>query len=134
MTVQHHSLIQWEEALDRVIARLDHHLEGRFGGHLPRRPGRPAHGETARPEHDGLFSVDAAFTPGYGTPSGRGYVVRLNFATFSRIPPELREAVEQESVARLREWLPEAFPDRDLQVDMEGPVVKISGDLRLGTL
>jgi len=134
MTVQHPSLIAWEATLDRVIARLDDHLETRFGAQLPRRPGRPPPGETARPEYDGLFAVDAAFTPGYGTPLGRGYVVRLNFSTLSRIPPELRDAVEMEAVARLREWLPEAFPDRALQVDMEGPVVKISGDLRLGPL
>ena len=50
--------------------------------------------------------------------------------TLSRVPRYIREQIEEEAVQRLREELPKEFPDRELQVERDGPVYKIHGDLR----
>lgn len=42
--------------------------------------------------------------------------------------------MEEFVVERLRQALPEAFPNRELNVTRDGPVFKIHGDLRLGTV
>lgn len=134
MSIRHHKAIQWERTLKKVFDKIDHELESEYGSRYPRHPVRPARGKTANPEHDGLFNLGAAFSAGYGSQHGSGYIVRMRIATLSKVPPDLIEEIEDFVVERLRADLPKAFPGRDLKVTRDGPVFKIHGDLSLGTV
>lgn len=130
--MRHPKALTWEAKLKAIFDRIDADLEARYGGHFHLRANRPAVGETANPEHDGLFNVGAAFTAGFGSKHGRGYIVEMHMATISRVPDAVREAILDEVAQRLRDALPEAFPGKKLQVSREGAAYKIHGDLSLG--
>lgn len=132
MSLRHHRVVQWEEVLRQVFERIDTSLEEKYGRDYPLHPARPRHGTTASREADGLFDLGAAFTPGYGSEHGTGYVVQVTMATLSSVPASVKEAMELEVVERLAAELPVAFPGRDLRVERDGPVFKIVGDLSLG--
>lgn len=126
---RHPLVIAWEEKLKRVFDEIDHELEERYGDRYPLHPNRPTRGETANPEDDGLFNVGASFTAGYGSQRGRGYVVSVRMVTLARVPADVQEQMENEVAVMLRERLPSIFPGRDLRVDRDGHVFKITGDL-----
>lgn len=126
---RHPLVIAWEEKLKRVFDEIDHELENRYGDRYPLHPNRPTRGETANPEDDGLFNVGASFTAGYGSQRGRGYVVSVRMVTLARVPADVQEQMENEVAVMLRERLPSIFPGRDLRVERDGHVFKITGDL-----
>lgn len=126
---RHPLVIAWEEKLKLVFDEIDHELEERYGDRYPLHPNRPARGETANPEDDGLFNVGASFTAGYGSQHGRGYIVSARMVTLARVPPEIQEMLETKVADMLRERLPSIFPGRDLRVERDGHVFKIAGDL-----
>ncbi len=132
MSLRHPKAEAWEARLRDVFARIDVELEREFGSRLPLHPVRPRQGTTSHPESDGLFDVGAAFSAGFGSPSGPGYVVDVRIATLKRVPSALRREIEDRVVARLREALPAAFPGRRLEVVRDGDAWKIVGDLGLG--
>ena len=121
----------WEDALQRVLSSVDRELESRHGGKWPLHPARPAAGEAANPQYDGLFRVTAAFSAGFGSRLGPGYVLRAEVATLAPVPQSDRAAIEEEAVALVREGLAREFPGKDLSVDRDGDVWKIHGDLSL---
>ena len=129
--MRHPKVEQWESRLRRVFDRIDDYLERRYGGRYPLHPARPRRGETSSREQDGLFNVGASFSAGFGSELGPGYVVEVHLATLERVPPPIREKIEEEVVDLLRHELPKAFPERHMRVDRDGPVLKIYGDLRL---
>lgn len=122
---------KWEKKLKRVFDQIDARLEREYGDRFRRRPNRPEVGSTANPESDGLFDVGAFFSAGYGSEHGRGYIVKINVSTMSRIPEDLLEEIETKVVEMLREMLPKIFPDQDLKVERDGNVYKIIGDFKL---
>lgn len=124
----------FEARLKTVFDRIDADLEARYGNRYPLHPARPAEGRTGNPEMDGLFNVGAAFSAGYGSQHGPGYVVNVRMVTLREVPPEVQEQMEREVAEHLRRLLPEAFPGRILHVDRDGHVFKIHGDLSLGEL
>ncbi|MGI5867836.1 MAG: hypothetical protein ACOX9C_00120 [Kiritimatiellia bacterium] len=124
-------LAQWEAKLHKLLRKIDHHLEDRYGDALPLHPSRPGRGTAANPQYDGLFRVTAAFSAGYGSRLGPGYIFQVEIVTLSQVPSEVREKIEREAADMLRAKLPEAFPDRELFVERDGPVFKIHGDLSL---
>ncbi len=126
------SLERWEDSLHALLSSIDETLEERYGGRWPLHPSRPRRGTAANPQYDGLFRVTAAFTAGYGSEKGPGYLFRVEMATLSEVPPLEREQIEEEAAALLREGLARVFPGRDLRVDRDGPGFKIYGDLSLG--
>jgi hypothetical protein len=130
--VRHHSVVAWEQELDAVFERIDAALEDRYGDALPLHPARARRGTTARGKHDGLFHVGAAFSAGFGTEHGRGYVVNIRLATLANVSDTLRTKIEHDVLAMLREELPKAFPGRRLEVSRDGNRLKIHGDLSLG--
>jgi len=132
MSVRHPKVIEWERTLKKVFDDIDRDLEAAYGSRYPRHPVRQAKGKTSNPAHDGLFDLGAAFSAGYGSKYGRGYVVRLRVATLADVPEDVIEEMEDFVVKRLKAALPKAFPDRDLEVTRDGPVFKIHGDLSLG--
>jgi len=114
------------------MAEIDHELERKYDNLYPLHPARPEHGSTTNPLQDGLFSVGTAFTPGYGSEHGRGYIVRIQMATLSQVPETTRQDIEEDVVRMIEERLPAAFPGKDLRVERDGHVYKICGDLSLG--
>ncbi len=131
MSARHPAVLKWEQDLKRIFDGIDHELEERYGADYALRPNRPERGATANPEDDGLFNVGASFSAGYGSKRGRGYIISVRMATINRIPPPVQDHMEEEVAAMLRARLPEAFPGRDLRVERDGHVFKITGDLRL---
>jgi len=129
--MRHHKIEEWESKLKRVFDRVDDYLEEKYGRKYPLHPARPARGTTSSKAHDGLFDLGASFTAGYGSERGPGYVVEVRMVTLTRVPHYIRSRIEDEVVERLREELPKEFPDRGLQVERDGQVFKIHGDLRL---
>jgi hypothetical protein len=128
--MRYHKVEQWESRLKRVFDKVDDYLEEKYGRKYPLHPARPARGKTSSKSHDGLFNIGASFSGGYGSKHGPGYVVEVRMVTLSRVPQYIRDQIEEEAVDRLREELPKEFPDRELKVERDGRVYKISGDLR----
>jgi hypothetical protein len=129
MSARHPAVLKWEEDLKQAFDGIDRELEEKYGHEYPLHPNRPAPGVTANPEDDGLFNVGASFTPGYGSRLGRGYVINIRMATLARVPADVQEQIEDEVAAMLRDRLPAIFPGRDLRVDRDGHVFKLTGDL-----
>lgn len=127
----HPNLARWEKKLKAIFDDIDLDLEQRFGDRYPLHPARAPHGSTSNPEHSGLFNVGAAYSAGYGSDFGPGYVVEVRLSTLAHVPKKIRTAVEDEVVDQLEERLPVAFPGRDLHVKRDGQVYKIFGDLSL---
>jgi hypothetical protein len=127
-------LERWEDQLKRIFDEIDAELETEYGDRKPRHPNRPPDGTTSNREDDGLFDLGAAFTVGFGSQHGPGYVVQARIATLDHVSPETVEKFKAEVVRRLKEKLPAAFPGVTLHVDRDGQVYKIHGDLSLGTL
>lgn len=124
-------LQSWERRLRSALEAIDEMLEERYGARYPLRPHRPPAGATSSFTSDGLFSVHAKYTAGYGSPTGEGYIVELRWSTLADVPDEVRESIRDEVEERLSRELDAQFPDRDLEVSREGSVLKIHGDLDL---
>lgn len=132
MSARHPKTAEWERKLGEVFDEIDAELEAGYGGRYPLHPARAGKERTGNPEHDGLFTVGAAFSAGYGSERGRGYVIQLRLATLQDVPQTVLAEIEDFVVRRLREKLPGAFPGRELKVDRDGSIFKIYGDLSLG--
>jgi len=131
MSIRHPLAEEFEARLKRVFDRIDHNLEQKYGQRLPLHPARPPQGVTANPEQDGLFDVGASFTPGFGTATGRSYVVDVNLVTLAKVPESLYEEVLREVQESLERGLQEEFPERTLRVIRRGRRLFITGDLQL---
>lgn len=123
--------MQWEKTLKGVFDRIDRELETGYGSRYSLHPSRPGSGATSNPEADGLFNIGAAFSAGFGSTTGPGYVVDIRLSTLSRVPADVRDEIKQKVLRRLKERLPEAFPGRTLHVSDEDGVIRIHGDLSL---
>lgn len=121
----------WEKKLKGLFDEIDHLMEDRYGDRYPLHPSRPERGATANPAADGLFNLGAAFSAGFGSQHGRGYTVSIRLSTLARVPPAVMEQMEEEVVELLKEKVPTAFPNRDIQVERDGHIFKIFGDLSL---
>lgn len=119
----------FESRLKELFDTIDAEMEARWSTAYPRHPARPPAGTVPNPEDDGLFNVGAAFSAGYGSDHGRGYVVEVRIATLERVEPGQRERIERYVKRRVDELLPEVFPGRDLRVIGDGALLKIVGDL-----
>ncbi len=132
--MRHPALIEWEKRLLGVLSGIDDYVEAKYGDLYALHPSRPKRGTTASNRQDGLFSVDAKFTAGYGSRHGRGYVIDVQIVTLEDVPDNVLSQIEDEIAARLETDLPAAFPGARLQVDRDGGKYKIHGDLSLGKL
>ena len=123
------NLDDWERALRRVLDRVDDALEDRFGGAYALSHNRPPRGATANKLYDGLFAVQAKFSLGFGRREGPGYSIEVRTVTFDEIPAEVQEEIRGVVGATLRQEIPGAFPDREIQVSEVGRDFLIHGDL-----
>ena len=128
----HPKMIDIEDRLRLLLDRLDNFLEDAYGSIYPLHPNRLARGKASSPSYDGLFTVHAKFTLGYGTAEGRGYVVAISLSTLQHVDETVRDEIIEDAVGFLEEHIPEFFPERELHVKKDGDVYKISGDFSLG--
>lgn len=130
--MQHHKLDELDRKMKALFDETDDYLEDTYGGEYPLHPARPARGETANKSSNGLFNIGAAFTPGYGSEHGRGYVVDVDMATLADVSPAREREIEEEAAAYIRSRLPEYFPERRIELKKDGKSFKIVGDFSLG--
>ena len=121
----------WESRLKRVFDRIDDYLEEKYGSNYPIHPARAVRGTTSSKADDGLFRLSATPSTSGGSTLEPGYVIEIRMVTLTRVPQYIRSQIEEEAVNRLREELSMEFPDRELKVERDGQVYKISGDLLL---
>lgn len=131
MSIRGHQVRLFEKKLKAMFDRIDVELEERWGDEYPLHPARAEFGTVGNPEHEGLFSLGASFSAGYGSTGGRGYVVEIRLATLEKVPPDMLESIRNQVAKRCAELLPEYFPERDLDIVREGSAYKITGDLSL---
>lgn len=130
--MQHPSLAEWESRLTELLNELDDVLEDGYGHHYRLHPARPHRGRTASKAHDGLFDITANFTLGLGSEHGKGYVIDIRLSTLEKVPDEIIEQIEEKTIAHLKQRLRHYFPEKNLTVQKDGPVIKLHGDLSLG--
>ncbi len=123
-----------EDSLRAMCDDLDRYLEDRFGDKYPLHPNRLPRGKAASVAYDGLFSTGTQFTMGYGSHSGRGYIVDVDIVTLARTDAADRKEIEEVAMEYLRSLLPIYFPNRKLELVHDGNLYKIIGDFSLGTV
>ena len=125
-------MIQFDNQMKAMLDAVDNYIEDKYGDLYPLHPVRPKRNETANPQADGLFSVRADFTPGYGSDLGRGYILKVEMKTLAEIPEDVRQTIFTDAVEKFRELLPVYFPDRELEIKQDKEFFKIVGDFSLG--
>lgn len=128
----HFKQAEIEKTMKKMFDQIDDLMEERYAGHWRLHPNRLKRGEAANKEADGLFNIGAAFSPGFGTKLGRGYVIDVRVSTLERIPFGLKKKLTREAVSHVRELLPKFFPDRKIEAQKDGAVYKLVGDFSLG--
>lgn len=132
--LQHNKLVIWEKKLKTLFDQIDDNLEEKYGKLYSLHPHRAKRGSTSNKEQDGLFNVGASYSLGIGSKYGAGYVIEVRLVTLSRVHREIRSQIEEEVVRILKRELPRTFPPQKLNVERDGNVYKIYGDLHLGLL
>ena len=132
--MNHPKLQTWQKSLKNLMNDLDDFLEDEYGNQFRLHPVRKKRGKTSNKAHDGLFDIVASFSLGAGSEFGRGYVVDVHLSTLENVPEEKIEEIEKATLQKLRDKIPEHFPGKNLKADIDGNVIKIYGDLSLGTV
>lgn len=125
------NILEWEHTLRKIFDIIDDHLEDKYGYLYPLHPARPGRGHTSNKSSDGLFNIGAAFSAGFGSRFGRGWVVDVSMVTLSKIPENVKLQIDKEVIAELKRLLIEYYPERDISVEKDGNVFKIFGELGL---
>jgi len=120
--------------MKKLFDEVDDFIEDRYGGSYSLHPMRPARGETANPEADGLFNIGVNFTPGYGSELGRGYLIDVSMSTPDKVDENVRREIYETAANKVRELLPIHFPERKLTVRRDKNHFKIQGDFSLGEI
>lgn len=125
------NMVEWEDTLKKIFDTIDDHLEDKYGYLYPLHPARAQRGRTSNKSSDGLFNIGAAFSAGYGSSYGRGWVVDVTMVTLSRVPDQIREQIYIKVTEELKRLFNEFYPERDIKVEKDGNVFKIFGELGL---
>lgn len=132
--IRHPKMTEFDDKLKDLFDEIDDYLEDNYGELFPLHPARVKRGGTSSKSHDGLFSVTSSYTAGIGSEKGKGYTVAIRFVTLKKVDKVLKNKVEDEVMQIINNKLKKIFPDRKLHVARDGRVIKIYGDLSLGTL
>ncbi|MCK5674071.1 MAG: hypothetical protein KAH95_11890 [Spirochaetales bacterium] len=122
---------EWEHTLRKIFDIIDDHLEDKYGFLYPLHPARPQRGHTANKSSDGLFNIGAAFSAGFGSSHGRGWVVDVTMVTLSKVPENVKLQIYSKVIDELKRLLKEYYPERGIKVEKDGSIFKIYGDLGL---
>lgn len=125
------NMSEWEDTLKKIFDIIDDHLEDKYGYLYPLHPARAKRGRTSNKSSDGLFNIGAAFSAGFGSGYGRGWVVDVSMVTLSKVPEEIKQKIYIEVTEELKRFLEEYYPERDIKVAKDGNVFKIFGELGL---
>lgn len=124
----------FDKKMKHLFDEVDDYLEEKYKGVYRIHPNRPKRGATSNKAADGLFNLGAQFTAGYGSETGRGYIIDVKISTLETVKPEKKQAVLQETAGVVESLLPKYFPGKDLKVERDGGLYKIVGDFSLGSL
>jgi len=127
-------MIEFDKQMKKLFDEVDDYLEELYGDMYMLHPMRPARGETANPEADGLFNIGAVFTPGYGSELGRGYFIDISMSTLDRVDENTRSKIYSTTITKIQELLSLYFPERELAVRRDKNHFKIQGDFSLGDI
>jgi len=130
----HPKMMEFDDRMKKLFDEVDNYIEDRYGSNYSLHPVRPARGETANPEADGLFNIGANFTPGYGSELGRGYLIDVSMSTPDKVEEDVRREIYEAAADKVRELLPIHFPERKLAVRRDKNHFKIQGDFSLGEI
>ena len=130
----HPRMVEFDHRMKKLFDEVDHFIEDLYGDRYALHPVRPARGETANPEADGLFNIGAVFTPGFGSELGRGYIIDVSMATLENVDEDIRREIYEATADKVRELLPIHFPERKLSVLLDRNHFKIQGDFSLGVI
>ena len=121
-----------EEKMAQLCQALDNHLEDIYGDHYRLHPNRLRRGKGSNPSFDGLFSTSLAFTLGYGSEYGRGYVVNVEIRTLDKVSQYDSTKIQAEAFSFISLNLKKYIPDQDLKIVQDGNLMKVIGDFSLG--
>jgi len=126
--------MEFDDRMKKLFDEVDDFIEDKYGSYYSLHTVRPARGETANPEADGLFNVGVIFTPGYGSELGRGYLIDVSMSTPEKVDEDIRREIYEAVANKVRELLPIHFPERELTVRRDRNHFKIQGDFTLGEI
>ncbi len=121
-----------ENELANLCRSLDNHLEDKYGQKYRIHPNRLKRGTGSNPRFDGLFSTSIAFSLGYGSKTGRGYIVEVDIRTLDRVTEEDKNNINEDAFNYIKDNLKVYLPERELKLVKDGSVMKIIGDFSLG--
>lgn len=130
----HPKMMKFDAVLKKMLDETDRYIEDLYGDAYPLHPVRPARGATCNPQADGLFSVRADFTPGFGSKLGRGYIIDVEMKTLAETDKKIIQEIYDKAAEKIGKLLPLYFPDRKLEVHREDNHFKIQGDFSLGKI
>ena len=130
----HPKTVEFDDRMKKLFDEVDDFIEDLYGGRYNLHPVRPARGETANPEADGLFYIGAIFSPGFGSELGRGYLIDVSMSTLEKVDEDVRREIYEVTAEKVRELLPVHFPERELSVQRDRNRFKILGDFSLGQI
>lgn len=121
-----------EKQFSLLAQALDNALEDKFGAQFKLHPNRQKRGAGANPSFDGLFATTVAFTLGYGSEFGRGYIVNIDVRTLESVPLKTKEEINSFAKDFLSKNLKVFIPDREIKLVKDGKLLKLVGDFSLG--
>ncbi len=123
---------QMEDQLFDALEKTDAEMERRYGDRFELHPARLPNGQAARRQYDGLFSLSAGFSAGFGSQFGPGYALDLRLVTLEAVPEDFRAQFEEEAIAFLQKELDQTMPERKMKIVKDVNGWKIVGDLHIG--
>lgn len=123
---------QMEDQLHEALENTDAEMERRYGDRYELHPARLPHGKAATRQYDGLFSLSAGFSAGFGSKFGPGYSLDLRMVTLETVSDDFRAQFEKEAVEFLQCELDRIMPERKLKIVHDVNGMKIVGDLSIG--
>lgn len=123
---------EMEHRLFEALEKTDAEMERRYGTAFRLHPARLPDGKAATRQYDGLFSLSAGFSAGFGSQYGPGYALDLRMVTLDAVPEDFRAKFEQEAIDLLQVELDREMPERQLKIVRDTNGWKIVGDLHIG--
>ena len=123
-----------EKRIYELLNEVDSALEDKYDQKYRLHPARPERGQTSNPTRDGLINISAKFTAGIGSEHGKGYNVDIKLKTLENVDEEVIEEIDEIALNLIKEKLPKYFPERKLEINRDGNVIKIHGDFFLGSI